>query len=99
MSEPKILYVHFGLLPANGRSHNHLTGLDEDGVSVYEAIERDDRLDVILPSLTESACVSLSGCLRRPIYIVTGRQIGRGSDGESLLSDVEIVGRRGCPRE
>ena len=87
----KLIYVRFGNIPENQMSKNYLTGEYENGVSVYEAIERDNNISIILPSLTGSACVSLSGVLDRPMYIVDGELCGTGSDGEPLLKNCKIV--------
>ncbi len=84
-------YVRFGDLPKGGRSRNHLTGELENGVSVYDAVEIDGQIHVVLPSLDESACVSLSGILRRPMYEVSGRAIGKGGDGEPILADAALT--------
>ncbi len=86
-----IIYIRFGLPPESGRSHNYLFKKDEEGISVYEAIERGRKVRVIMPSHTGSACVTLSGCFQRPIYEVSGNRIGTGSDGEPLLGDCQIV--------
>jgi len=91
-SKPRIVYVHFGDIPKSGRSWNYLAKKEEKGVSVYEAIIREGKMQIILPSLTGSACVSLSGCLDRTAYFVTGEVIGTGSDGEPLLEDPTITG-------
>lgn len=87
-----ILFIRFGELPQSGKSRNHLTEQDEAGVSVYEAVERKDgRIQVLLPRLDYSACVSLSGCIDRPAFIVHGEIVGYGSDGEPLLRDCRVV--------
>lgn len=87
----RIFYIRFGLPPESGCSKNHLNKKDEEGISVYEAIERDGKVRVIMPSHTGSACVSLSGCLERKMYEVTGDRIGTGSDGEPLLYECQII--------
>ena len=87
----KLIYVRFGEIPANWKSKNYLTGEYEKGISVYEALERDNNISIILPSLTGSACVTLSGVLDRPMYEVTGEYVGKGSDGELLLKNCKIV--------
>lgn len=87
----KIGYVRFGNLPSTGISKNNLTEESEIGVSVYEAIERDGIISVLLPRLTESACVSLSGVLSRQAHWVDGHLVGYGSDGEPLLADCKII--------
>lgn len=89
----KRIFIRFGELPQNGKSLNHLTKKYEDGISVYEAIIDRQGVRVILPSLTGSACVSLSGCLDKPSYQVTGRIVGRGSDGEPLLTACKTIGK------
>ena len=87
----KLVYVRFGEIPANGKSKNYLTGEYEKGVSVYEALERDEKISILLPNLTGSACVSLSEVLDRPMFIVDGELCGTGSDGEPLLKNCKIV--------
>ncbi|MBE3088591.1 MAG: hypothetical protein IMZ71_05715, partial [Chloroflexi bacterium] len=87
--EGLVRYLRFGDIP--DKSHDYHSGQDEEGVSVYEAVERDGRIGVVLPTLNECACVSLSGVVRRPAYWVTGTVIGHGSDGEPLLADCRIV--------
>jgi len=86
----KIIYVRFGLPPA-GCSKNYLTKGNEEGISVYEAIERDGIVRIIMPNHTGSACVTLSGCLERTMYQVTGNRIGTGSDNEPLLDECQII--------
>lgn len=89
---PKVIFVRFGDLPSDGRSKNHLTDELEAGVSVYEAIERDGKISLLLPSMTGSACVSMSGCFfGKPFYEVDGTVVGTGSDGEPVLSPCRIV--------
>lgn len=81
----RLLFVRFGEF--GGASKNHLTGETEKGVSVYEAIERNGAIQIILPvGFDESALVSLSGCLRKPMQEVAGTVVGTGSDGEPVLS-------------
>jgi len=84
-------YLRFGDLPKNGKSRNHLTGVTEQGVSVYECVLMNGKYKLIMPDLTYSACVSLSGVLDRPCYLVSGALIGRGSDGEPLLRSPVII--------
>ena len=90
----RMMYIRFGDIPCSGKSiimcGDEKIG-EEAGVSVYVGIEIDDKIHIVLPSLTESSCVSLSGCLKRKMYEVAGDIVGIGSDGETLLSDVCIV--------
>lgn len=92
MKSYSIIYIRFGDLPIGGRSTNYLTGEKEIGISVYEGIEREDgEYSIVFPNLTESCCVSLSGCLQRKAYLVEGEVVGRGSDGEPLLTKCRII--------
>lgn len=84
-------YLRFGDIPKSGKSKNHLTGESEQGVSVYECVIINGRYKLVMPDLTHSACVSLSGVLERPCYLVSGAFIGRGSDGEPLLRSPVII--------
>ena len=90
----RVLYVRFGYPPISGKSSircgDDKTG-EETGLSVYVGVEIDKQIQILLPSLTESACVSLSGCLKRDMYEVTGDVIGTGSDGEPLLVNVSVI--------
>lgn len=84
------LYIRFGDAPAGGRSRNYATGELERGISVYEA-----RHDLISDTwMTGGAMVgTLVSYLAQgiPARLVTGTEIGSGSDGEPLLSDLEVV--------
>ena len=85
-------YVRFGHLPKGGKSKNHLTGELEAGVSVFPALEKDGLYYITLPSESMSAWVGLSGCLSEGCaFEVSGEEIGIGSDGEPVLTGVEIV--------
>lgn len=85
------VFVRFGPLPRGGRSKNHLTGKHEDGVSVYEAVQRGAFIHILLPSWTFQACDTLRGCLQDRAFIVRGIVVGTGSDGEVLLKKVKVV--------
>ena len=87
----KKVFIRFGEIPENEKSLNHLTEKRETGISVYEGIEDDGKYSVIMPPLTYSCCVSLSGVLDRQAYLVDGVVIGSGSDGECLLKDCKII--------
>ena len=101
--ETKIIYVRFGLtIPRNEESkihHGEVFVGYEKGVSVYEAIQRGEKIQIIFPKLSYSACVSLSGCLDHDAMIVTGDVVGTGSDGEPLLKNVNIIKKLGSITE
>ena len=86
-----IVFIRFGDPPDTGRSRNNLTGFLEDGMSVYEAIEKDGKINIILPNWEAGACVTLSSCFRESAYLVEGDVVGHGSEGEPLLSNYHII--------
>jgi len=98
----KIIYIRFGFIPRNEESKIHegdvFKGF-EKGVSVYEAIQRGEKIHIILPRRSYSAFVSLSGCLERRARIVTGDVVGVGSDSEPLLKNINIVQELGLINE
>lgn len=91
------IFIRFGKIPEDGKSLNHLTNEKEIGISVYEGLKENGKFKIVMPSLTSSACVSLSGLILkacgRPddIFIVEGTVIGKGSDGEPLLANCKIT--------
>lgn len=91
MNTFRFCYVRFGELPTLGFSKNYLTDKLEEGVSVYECIERNGIYSIIVPSLKGGACVTLSCVLDRKMYEVIGNMVGYGSEGEPLLLNCEIV--------
>ena len=93
------IFVRYGDLPPDGRSKNYLTGGLEVGVSVYEALVRSGRTQIILPKVETPGLVSLSGVNERPLYEVMGPVVGRGSDGEPLLSPCRVVRLISQPQE
>jgi len=88
------VFIRFGELPENKKSKRFCGEVFEGyekGVSVYEGIIDKEEIKLIMPSLTASACVSLSGCLKRKMYIVKGKIIGKGKDGEPLLKNLKVI--------
>lgn len=102
MSEDtRFLFVRFGPLPANGRSWNSRDNHAEAGVSVYEAVERDGCIQLLVPSWGDITVLTTMGmCMDGhqgrmkdpcPAFEVEGRLVGRGSDNEPLLRPCGIV--------
>jgi hypothetical protein len=103
----RVCYVRFGhgkgALPPSGKSTNCLTGEEEVGVSVYEALERDGKYQILLPKLDGTSPATLGMCFNvaqglwgmqnHPLYEVDGDVIGEGSDGEPLLTNCRVIKR------
>jgi hypothetical protein len=83
------LYIRFGALPTQGRSRNHATGSSEAGVSAYDAAI-DYRGGY---RLADSPATFDPHLLGRSAYVITGRRVGTGSDGESVVVDAEIIAK------
>lgn len=93
------LYIRFGNIPKNETSKiwrgEEEVG-EEKGVSVYPAILCKDGTVAVGLSLpvTRTSLYTLQSLLeydKRPCYLVTGKEVGRGTDNEILLKGVEIV--------
>lgn len=92
-----------GAFPPGEMSRNGLTGEFEIGVSVYEALERDGKYQILLPRIDGTAPATLGMCFNAaqglwgmenyPLYEVDGEVVGIGSDGEPLLKNCKVVKR------
>jgi hypothetical protein len=86
------LYIRWGAIPPRERSRNHDTGRLELGVSVYAARWDPERRRVIYDkddALPGTGLMLMM--LGFPAYLVTGREVGRGSDGEPLIRRVRVI--------
>lgn len=85
-------YVRYGDLPPGGASYNYAASRPEPGVSVFRGLLLASGEAKAVPSshVEEASLLSLAG---RPLYVVDGREIGSGSDGEPLLADCRIIDR------
>lgn len=83
-------YIRFGELPKSGKSRNWANGTNEAGVSAYHS-----RWDVVNQCYV--ACGALQGAeiayrlKGANIYLISGEENGRGSDGEPTLENAQIV--------
>lgn len=86
--------VRFGCPRLDGCSRNHATGTREAGLSVYLADERDDGAWVLRDGRGDAVGTLVSLLAQGKIpYLVHGRIVGSGSDGEAVLADVTLCGR------
>jgi len=78
-------YIRFGEIPDGEQSYDGSSDEYEDGVSVYgeEFVG-----GVHVP--TEGQVLGALLLLQRDAYLVSGRRVGTGADGEPLIRDVEI---------
>ena len=84
-SNPTV-FIRFGALPEGGVSKNHQAGICEAGVSCYEARQLQDGSFYLLMSESSLRSMVVHGFLgSRPAYILRGKVIGKGSDGEPCL--------------
>lgn len=86
LADNPTVYIRFGTLPENGFSRNHHAGTIEVGVSCYEARQLPDGSFFLLMSVASLSSMVLQGFLgNRPAYILRGKVIGKGSDGEPCM--------------
>lgn len=86
------VYLRVGDWHPSERSRNYALGKSEKGVSVY-ALDKSGK--PIEPQDGEWAYIDMVERLKSdaPKYIVKGRLIGKGHDGEPLLRGLKIVGQ------
>lgn len=88
------VYIRFGELPAGGRSRNHATGQLEAGISCYRARRRvDGGYELVSSGLPYAAIAAAMGAYGNTVLLIAGEECGRGSDGEPVLRDVQVLGR------
>lgn len=91
---PKKVYIRFGKFSKRDRSINFATGEYERGLSVYNArLETDGSVSLIVNDenlvwTAEDCADRLEG---RLAFVVTGKEVGRGSDSEPLLRGVRLL--------
>jgi hypothetical protein len=94
-------YIRVGELPEDGKSKIHFRGEvvgEEIGVSVWHTMLVDSKYCIVIPNpCNEDTVDDVHGnllqviCFDRPVYLVTGEEIGKGSDGEPVLQNVKII--------
>lgn len=81
----RIAFIRFGAPPVGGRSRNSGQSFNEDGVSVYEVINHGGNKYEMRPDVT--SVLGFAGNVQsRPVYLVEGDVVGRGSDGEPVIN-------------
>lgn len=82
-----VAYVRFGTLPESGRSRNYRDGIEEPGVSCYEARLLADGTYYLLMTTSSLASFVREGFLgSRRAFVLRGEVAGVGSDGEPCLT-------------
>ena len=97
LSQP--LYLRFKDLPTNERSgiYNNTgeTKIGEElGVSCYRGVVIDDKVYIIMPHKQSTTYYWLLEEYNKgkiPLYIITGEEVGKGTDDEPVLRNVKIV--------
>jgi len=86
----KEVFVRYGRSPKSGKSFNVATGEYEKGVSAFRGRLLPNGEVMVKPQydIDTASFHALSKTTNRPIYIIEGKEIGIGSDGEPILSNV-----------
>ena len=92
--DAKLVYLRYGLPPKEGKSYNTRDQFFEQGVSVYRGEMKTDGEVRILRG-GQHQMMGPVGYQSRGVdlYVVEGKEIGLGSDGEPVMSDVKVVGK------
>lgn len=93
------MYLRLGEIPEDEQSYIHFRGEPvgkENGVSVYHAkVEDDGTVNICLPlPINEQILDTFIDLIKyenRKCYLVNGDLVGKGSDNEPLIKNVEIV--------
>lgn len=84
------LYIRFGMLPKDGKSRNWASGEKENGISAYNA--RYHPIDGTYSRYGSLPGAAISHLMRgSTIWLLTGDEVGTGSDGEPLLGNVKKI--------
>lgn len=86
------VFIRFSKPPQSGKSYNYASGEYEPGVSVYRGKQTANGEVKVFPSTPDE----LWGVMNFKahgvdIFVVSGKEIGVGSDGEPLLENVKII--------
>lgn len=86
------LYIRFGDLPKSGISKNFATGAFESGISVYDSRYNigEGAFEICGNTLIGAALIGLLS--DKKIYLLTGEECGKGSDGEPTIKNATIIG-------
>ena len=81
----KKTYIRIGEIPIGEKSKIHRGDAvigEEDGVSVYNAVNIKDKWHIVMPIPFKEG---------QGVYLVTGCEVGTGSDNEPLIKNVIIL--------
>lgn len=87
-------YIRYGKLPPDGKSkiHDKIGNVigEENGVSVFEYISG---RGIVVPDNQNAIddFLKLSNSYWKAAYLVSGDEVGIGSDGEPLLDNVKVI--------
>lgn len=91
---PGVILVRYGKPPRPGRSQNYVDGHREAGVSVYRALPRGQRLDILAQGLDLQSTRLKAARARRqkkPLFRCTGLCLAAGTDNEPVLRVSEFA--------
>ena len=90
-------FIRFGEIPKTLKSGIWKNGIkigEEIGVSVYDAVEMTDGWHAIMPlPISPSQGITYDYLVNnsKVVYLVTGNEIGIGSDNEPLLNNIRVI--------
>ena len=106
-STPEKFYIRIGDIPSDEKSSVHRGDVVigyEDGVSVYDCVETDGLYRIVMPFPLKEGQGMTYECLiqeitqcryeienPRNVYLVSGIEVGKGSDNEPVIKNVKIL--------
>lgn len=87
----KEVYVRYGKLPPGGKSTNYRDNITEKGVSVFRGILLPSGEIMAVPQYNDELGSMMMGLQQRSLYVVEGKEVGIGSDGEPVLSNAKLL--------
>ena len=88
---PNNIFLRFGDLPKGGVSKDWSSGRVEKGVSVYSAKKDFVNNSIWFGENSLPGAALIRASEDAPVYLVTGKKVGIGTDGEPVLKNVEIL--------
>ena len=95
------IYIRFGEIPEDEKSTRYFHTIPikkEKGVSCYNAVKyKKQFLIAIPPTIKGSFCDTLNGLYEdytwglRKAYLISGKEVGKGADGEPLVYQIKIL--------
>lgn len=98
--DAKPVFVRYGNLPKGGKSKDYSSGNMEKGVSVFRGeILPNGEIRPIIKTDQQLGSFLMGGLKNRTAYVVEGKEVGFGADGEPVLSNAKKLTPKDAARK